>query len=125
MNSKVETINTTLDTAKLFVALLIIVAGVAAFYVYAEQSLLFRVIGLLVGIGIAIAIAWQTEKGRNTWAFIQGAQIEVRRVVWPTRQETMQTTLIVLIVVVIVSLILWFLDWALGSMIGSLLGRGG
>ena len=125
MNSKVETVNTRLDTAKLTVALLIIIGVIAAFYIFAEHSLLVRVLGLVAGAGLAIAIAMQTEKGRLIWGFFQDAQTEVRKVVWPTRDETLQTTLIVIIMVIIVSLILWGLDWALGSMISKLLARGG
>ena len=125
MNSKVETANTRLDTVKLVIALLIVLGVIAAFYIFAEHSLLVRVIGLVAGAGLAIAIAMQTEKGRQTWGFFQDAQMEVRKVVWPTREETMQTTLLVIIMVIIVSLILWGLDWTLGSMISKLLARGG
>jgi preprotein translocase subunit SecE len=125
MNSKVETANTRLDTVKLIIALLIVLGVIAAFYIFAEHSLLVRVIGLVAGAGLAIAIAMQTEKGRQTWGFFQDAQMEVRKVVWPTRDETIQTTLLVIIMVIIVSLILWGLDWTLGSMISKLLARGG
>ena len=125
MNSKVETVNTRLDTAKLIVALLIVVGVIAAFYIFADHSLLVRVLGLVAGAGVAIAIAMQTDKGRHMWGFFQDAQTEVRKVVWPTRDETIQTTLIVIIMVVIVALFMWGLDWALGSMINKLLARGG
>ena len=125
MNTKVESVNTKLDVVKLAIALLIVVASIAFFYAYPEQSLLLRVVVILVAAAISIGISLQTEKGRNIWTFTQDAQIEVRRVVWPTREETTQTTLIVLLVVVFVSLILWGLDWALGESIGYLLGRGG
>jgi len=125
MNSKVETVNTRLDTVKLIIALLIVIGVIAAFYIFDEHSLLIRVSGLVAGAGLAIAIAMQTDKGRQMWGFLQDAQIEVRKVVWPTRDETMQTTLIVIVMVIIVSLILWGLDWALGSMISKLLARGG
>jgi preprotein translocase subunit SecE len=125
MNSKVETVSARLDTVKLIIALLIVAGAIAAFYIFAEHSLLVRVLGLVAAAGIAIALAIQTEKGRYIWGFFQDAQIEVRKVVWPTRDETIQTTLIVLIMVIVVSLILWGLDWVLGSVIGQLLGRGG
>ncbi len=112
-----------MDTVKLVVALLIAVAVMAAFYIYPEQSMLLRVGGLLLGGGIAVAIALQTVKGRNIWGFFHGAQIEVRKVVWPTRQETVQTTLIVVLVVILISIILWLLDMFLGWTIGSLMGQ--
>lgn len=126
MNSKIETIDSSsMDTVKLVIALLVAVSAMVAFYIYPEQSMLFRVGGLLLGGGIAIAIALQTVKGRNIWGFFHGAQIEVRKVVWPTRQETVQTTLIVVLVVILISIILWLLDMFLGWTIGTLMGQRG
>lgn len=125
MSSKVETVDSSMDTVKLVVALLITVAAMAAFYIYPEQSMLLRVSGLLLGGGIAVAIAFQTVKGRNIWGFFHGAQIEVRKVVWPTRQETVQTTLLVILVVILLSIILFILDWGLGKTIGLLMGQRG
>jgi len=125
MNSKVETVESGMDTVKLIIALLIAVAAMAAFYIFPEQSLLFRVGGLLLGAGVAVGIALQTAKGRNIWGFFHGAQIEVRKVVWPTRQETVQTTLIVVVVVILISIVLWLLDMFLGWTIGALMGQRG
>lgn len=125
MNSNVETTGMKLDTLKLGLALLIALAALVGFYFYADQSLLYRVVGLLTAAGISVAIALQTEKGRHIWGYFHDAQIEVRKVVWPTRQETIQTTLIVIIMVVIVAIILWLLDMFLGWSIGLLMGHGG
>jgi len=125
MNTKVETVAVKLDILKLFIALLILVSAVAAFYIYADESQLLRVVGLLAATGIAIGISLQTEKGRNLWAFIQDAQVEVRKVVWPTRQETLQTTAIVIIAVIFFAIILGVLDWGLGAAIESIIGQGG
>ena len=125
MNSKVETVESSMDSIKLVIALLIAVAAMSAFYIYPEQSMLLRVGGLLLAAGVAVGIALQTAKGRNIWGFFLGAQIEVRKVVWPTRQETVQTTLIVVLVVVLVSIILWLLDMFLGWTIGTLMGQRG
>ncbi len=125
MSSKVETVDNKLDTVKLVVALLIVISAIAGFYFFADQSLLFRVIGILAAIGVAVIIALQTSKGREIWGFIQDSQIEVRKVVWPTRQETVQTTLIVILMVIFVAIILWLLDMFLGWSVGSLMGRGG
>ena len=125
MNSNVETTSGTLDTVKLGLALLIAIAALVGFYFYADQSLLYRVIGLLTGAGISIAIALQTDRGRQVWSYFSDAQIEVRKVVWPTRQETMQTTLIVILMVILVAIILWLLDMFLGWSIGLVMGHRG
>ena len=125
MNSKVEQAGSFVDTLKLTIAILICVAVVSAFYIFADQSLLYRVLGLLGGGVAAILISLQTEKGKQILGFFQEAQVEVKKVVWPTRQETMQTTLIVILVVILVSIILWVLDMFLGWSIGSLMGTRG
>ena len=124
MNSEIEAGSQKLDTFKLGLALLIIVAGLVCFYLFDDYSLLFRVIGLLVGVGVSVAIALQTVKGKEIWGYFRDAQIEVRKVVWPTRQETIQTTLIVIVMVILVAIILWLLDMFLGWSIGLVMGRG-
>ena len=124
MNSDIEASSQKLDTFKLGLALLIIVAGLVCFYLFNDYSLLFRVIGLLVSVGISVAIALQTAKGKEIWGYFRDAQIEVRKVVWPTRQETIQTTLIVIVMVILVAIILWLLDMFLGWSIGLVMGRG-
>ncbi|MCG8325204.1 MAG: preprotein translocase subunit SecE [Thiotrichales bacterium] len=125
MNSKVETVSGVQETIKLLAALLIILAAVVGFYVYTDESTLVRVLALLGATGVSIFIALQTQKGRNSWSYLQDTQLEVRKVVWPTRQETIQTTLLVILMVVIVAIFLWLLDMFLGWSIGSLMGRGG
>ena len=125
MNLNAETTGGTLDTIKLGLALLIVIAALFGFYFFADESLLYRVLGLLVAAGLSISVAMQTEKGRHVWGYFQDAQIEVRKVVWPTRQETVQTTFIVIIMVILVAIILWLLDMFLGWSIGTLMGHGG
>lgn len=99
-----------LDTAKLVLAVLLVVAGIAGFYYFADQSQLFRVLGL-VGIAIiALLLGYQTALGKHIWSFMQDARTELRKVVWPTRQETLQTTLFVMLMVLVVGLFLWILD---------------
>jgi preprotein translocase subunit SecE len=124
MNSTVETTGGKLDTFKLVVALLILIAALVGFYFYADHDLLYRVIGLLAAVGISVAIALQTDKGREIWGYFHDAQIEVRKVVWPTRKETVNTTLLVIGMVIIVAMILWLLDMFLGWSIGALMGNG-
>lgn len=125
MSAKAESHGSKLDTIKLLTALLLVICAVVGFYIYADQSLLLRVVGLMTAVAIAVVVALQTGKGRHTWAFFQDAQIEVRKVVWPTRQETVQTTLIVMLMVVLVAIFLWFLDMFLGWAIRLLTGQGG
>jgi preprotein translocase subunit SecE len=113
------------DTVKLVVAVVLLLAAVAAFYVYAEQSLLYRVLGLLAVVGLSTAIAITTMPGRRLWGFLQDSRTEVRKMVWPTRAETVQTTLIVLVIVIIVGIFLWLLDMFLGWGVKALIGQGG
>jgi preprotein translocase subunit SecE len=98
------------DTLKLLAAGALVLSALVAFYVFANHSLLVRVIGLLAVAGVAVAIALKTELGAETLEFIQGARTELRKVVWPTRAETTQTTLIVIVMVVIMGLLLWLFD---------------
>ena len=91
MNTKAEIENTALDTAKLVIAAALLLAGILAFYHFVAYSLLWRVIGLLAVAGGAAAIALQSAPGRRLWQFGRDSHMEVRKVVWPTRQETVQT----------------------------------
>ena len=125
MNSKADSAGSMLDSFKIVVALLVVISATVGFYLYPEQSTLLRVVGLLAAIGISVGILYTTEKGKQLWSFIREAQIEVRKVVWPTRQETVQTTLMVIFMVVIIAIFLWLLDLFLGWSIGLILGRGG
>jgi len=120
-----ETQASGLDTVKLAVALMLLGGAVFAFYWYADQSLLMRVLGLLGVAAVSILIASQTALGRSTWAFIGNTRTEVRKVVWPTRAETTQTALAVLFVVVLMGVVLWLLDMFLLWAIRLLTGQGG
>ncbi|MGE0386952.1 MAG: preprotein translocase subunit SecE [Gammaproteobacteria bacterium] len=122
MNSKAESPTSTLDTVKLVIAFLIVSGAVAAYYYFGQAPLIARVGGLLAAVIVAIAVALQTDKGRQLAGFFKESQLEVRKVVWPTRQESMQTTLIVLVVVVIVSILLWGLDAGIGWIVQRLIG---
>jgi preprotein translocase subunit SecE len=114
-----------LDTVKLVAAALLLVGGISAFYYFADYSTLLRVIALLVIAGIAIAVAMTTDPGRRLWQFAADSRNEVRKVVWPTRQETTQTTLVVLVMVIILSIVLWLFDMALTGILRLLTGHGG
>ena len=125
MNSKVETQGSGLDTAKLAAAVVLLAAAVVAFYFFSDHSLLLRVLGLLVAAGVALFIIAQTVLGGRMIGFIGDARTEVRKVVWPTRQETIQTALIVFAVVIFMGIVLWLLDMLLLWAVRLLTGQGG
>ncbi|MGB5830434.1 MAG: preprotein translocase subunit SecE [Thiohalocapsa sp.] len=125
MNARAEAGSSGLDTVKLVVSAAIIVVGIWAFYFFAGYSLLLRVIGLLALAGGSAAIALTTQPGRQLWRFATDSRMEVRKVVWPTRQETIQTTLIVMVMVLILGILLWLFDMVLMSILRFLTGQGG
>ena len=111
-----------LDILKWLVVVALLSVGVFGNAYYEQESLLYRVMALLVLAGIAGFVAVQTEKGKSFWALLKEARVEIRKVVWPTRAETRQTTLIVLAVVVVVAILLWGLDSLLSSLVSGLIG---
>ena len=113
------------DTIKLLLALMVLVAGIVGFYYFIEQPLLYRVLGILAAVGVAVGISATTAKGRGLLSFLGLSRSEVRKMVWPTRAETMQTTLMVFIMVVILAIFLWFVDMLLGAGVKALLSVGG
>ena len=124
MNAKAETQKTGMDTLKLWVAVLLVGVGIYGFYHFEDQHAVIRVLGILGVAGIALFIAAQTVYGRSILGFISGANSEVRRVVWPTRTETIQTTLVVILVVLLVGIFLWLLDMVLLWAVQILTGQG-
>ena len=125
MNTRADAGAASMDTVKLAAAAVVLVAGIYGFYHFAAYSALLRVVGLLVTAGIAAAIALQTAQGRRLWEFAGDARTEVRKVVWPTRQETIQTTLVVIVMVLILGIILWLFDMMLMGILRQLTGQGG
>lgn len=98
------------DKFKFTLALLLLVAGLAGFYLFAEQATPIRVVTFLAGAGLSAAVAWQTELGRQFFVFFKEAVLETKKVVWPTRKETLQTTIMVCIFAVVMALFLWVTD---------------
>ncbi|NNE63228.1 MAG: preprotein translocase subunit SecE [Gammaproteobacteria bacterium] len=121
MVTKAEQTTSGFDTIKLILALAVLIAGVVGFYYFEEESQLLRVIGMLAIAAVAFFIVSITDVGRRSLGFVKDARVEVRKVVWPTRQETLQTTLAVLVIVVLVAIMLWLIDLALGSGVNSIL----
>jgi len=112
------------DKIKLLIAVLVLAGAFVAFYAFGELALVFRVLGLLVAVAVAGFIAAKTEMGGSAVAFTRGAVVEVRKVVWPTRKETVQTTMMVMAMVVVVGIILWVFDWFLAWGVQLLTGQG-
>ncbi len=113
------------DKIKLIMAIVIAIAAFAGFYALEDQQQVVRVLGLLFGLGVAAFVASRSEAGGHAVAFSRGAVIEIRKVVWPTRKETVNTTLLVMAMVVLVGIILWVFDMFLSWGIQLLTGQGG
>ena len=125
MKTQAETPTAVFDVVKQAFSVVLVVAGVAAFYHFSEAiPLLYRVIGLVVLIAGVSALMFTTALGKDVWQFMQESKQEVRKVVWPTREETTRTTLLVIAMVTVVGLILWLLDMFLFWGIRLLTGQG-
>ena len=114
-----------LDTVLLLAATLLVGGAIVAFYYFqADYNALIRTGGVVLAVAAALALIYQTALGRNAWVTIQGSRTEMRKVVWPTRQESVQTTLLIAVVVLIMALALWGLDSLLLWGVKGLTGRG-
>lgn len=111
-----------LDRAKWFVVIAIVVAGIVGNWWFDELNVFYRALALVAMALLAGFILFQTEKGRNLWILMRDARSEVRRVIWPTRPETLQTTLIVILLILVFALILWALDSLLTWVVQMLIG---
>lgn len=112
-----------LDTLKLLVAAGVLVGGLYGYYYYLEWSLPLRVLLVLAGLAAGIVIAMTSMQGIRLWAFIQGSRVEIRKVIWPTKQETTQTAIAVFVFTLIMALFFWGLDsfllWLTRTLVGS------
>jgi|TARA_Y100001956_G_scaffold43931_1_gene42814 preprotein translocase subunit SecE len=111
-----------MDTVKWLVSIALLLGAVVGNYMYADLSVLVRAVGVVVAVAAALGLLATTEKGRTFIAFAKESRIEVRKVVWPTRQETTHTTFIVMLATVVMALILWGLDGILFRIVGFLTG---
>ena len=124
MDTKVETEKSLLDTVKLLLAGAVLLGGVVGYYYYPEISVVLRALGVLVALAIAVVIALQSVQGQALWRFIQGSRVEMRKVVWPTREEAIQTTIAVLVFALIMGVFFWLLDLFLLWFTRFLTGQG-
>jgi len=123
MTAQAEPSRSLLDTVKLLGAISLLIAGIAGFYYFSSYALVYRVIGILVISGASVALMFTTAIGEKAWGFIRESKAEVRKVIWPTRQETVQATMLVVALVFIVGLILWLMDMFLFWGVGFLTGQ--
>jgi preprotein translocase subunit SecE len=112
------------DKILFFVAALVLTGGLAGFYFFSDVMMLARVVGLLLAIGCATWLLMLTALGKSIWQHGQESYTEVRKVVWPTRSETIRTTGLVMVMVVVIAILLWLLDMGLISGVRYLTGQG-
>ncbi len=101
------------DLLKFVLALLLVAAGIAGFYFLSEQALVLRVLAVLAGLAAGFAVAWFTESGQRFVALGRESVVEAKKVVWPSRKETLQTTGIVFAFVLAMAIMLWITDKSL------------
>ncbi|MBI3902831.1 MAG: preprotein translocase subunit SecE [Nitrosomonadales bacterium] len=111
------------DKIKLGVAFLLVAAGIAAFYALHESAAVIRLAVVLLGLLAAAGVVWTTAPGKLLFIFSKESVAEAKRVVWPTRKETMQTTGVVIAFAVIMALFLWAVDASLMMVVNKLMGR--
>ncbi len=114
-----------MDALKLLAAVAIVGLGIGGFYLFEEYPLVLRVVAFLLLTAVGIFVALQSERGRAIREFLLDSRSEVRKVVWPSRQETIQTTLIVFAVVIVMAIFLWLVDLVLLEIVRAVTGQGG
>ena len=110
------------EIAKWLVVFVLLALAVVGNAYFASQPLLYRVVVGVLLIGAATAVSLFTAKGRQFNEFRREAMVELRKIVWPTRQETIQTTLMVFVVVAVMAVVLWVLDLSLGWAVSGIIG---
>jgi preprotein translocase subunit SecE len=124
METKVEEQPTFVDTAKLALAIVVVLAGLVGYYYFTDVNAFVRALGVIAALAVAAVVAFTSLQGRLLWKFIQGARVELNKVVWPTREETIQTTLVVLVVALFGGVFFWLLDLFLLWLTTRITGQG-
>ena len=112
----------TADKLKLILAVLIVAGGIGGFYYFGDKPDLIRVAVILASAVLAVIVAAPTAFGRSAGEFLKGARLDLRKVVWPARKETMQVTLIVFVMVILVAVYMWVIDWGLHKIVRVVTG---
>jgi len=111
------------DTALVTLAILVLFVGIAAFYWFEDQALPVRIAMVIAGLAAGAGLAWFSWYGREFLQFAQAARVELRKVVWPTRDETIKTTYVVFAFAILMGLFFWGLDWVLTWLTRLLTGQ--
>jgi preprotein translocase subunit SecE len=112
------------DKIKIAISALLAVAGLAGFYYFSESATILRVGSVMAGMVLGSIVFWMTEPGKQFYVYAQESVAETKKVVWPTRKETLQTTGIVFAFVVVMALFLWLVDAGLLWIVKKLMGQG-
>ena len=111
------------DTTLLALSILVLLGGIVAFYWFEERALPLRIGMVLAGLAGGFALAYLSSYGRNFWQFALGSRVELRKVVWPEREETVKTTYVVFGFAIVMGLFFWGLDWILTWLTRLLTGQ--
>ena len=125
MNEQAEKSGVALvDVFKLVLAAAALVGGMVAYYWFESQPQVLRVLMVLGGLIGGLVLLYWSAPGRELWDYVQGSRVELRKMVWPTRQETWRTTLVVFIFVMALGVFFWIVDWALAKGMRFVTGQG-
>ena len=111
------------DKIKLLAAFLLLAFGIAGFYLLSSEPTVVRVLSVLAGSGLAVAVGYMTAPGKELYGFGRESMAEARKVVWPTRKETVQMTGVVVLFVLVMALFLWGVDSTLFGLVKLVMGR--
>ncbi len=117
-----KNIETKSSKSYLILSIGVLITGMILFYYYSDVRLFYRVIGMISVVIFSAFIAYQSDFGKLVYSYVTDSKVELKKVTWPTKQETTQTTLGVIFVVIIVGILLWLFDMLLGWAIGTLYG---
>jgi len=117
-----KNIETKSNKSYLMLSIGVLITGMILFYYYSDVRLFYRVVGMISVVILSAFIAYQSDFGKLVYSYVTDSRVELKKVTWPTKQETTQTTLGVIFVVIIVGILLWLFDMLLGWAIGTLYG---
>ena len=117
-----KNIETKSSNSYLLLSIGVLITGMILFYYYSDVRLFYRVVGMIAVVILSAFIAYQSDFGKLVYSYVIDSKVELKKVTWPTKQETTQTTLGVIFVVIVVGILLWLFDMLLGWAIGTLYG---